>query len=173
MDNNLFFYLVLICTLTHIIRAEYEILKHKKIIQPNKLSFIIVFTNMFLLWTTWFILCRVDKSTLHLPVIVNYLGIVLITAGVLLFLTALLTIKTLETYEGDLITKGIYSKIRHPMYLGFIFWLIGAPLFFGGLYSLILAVPFVVNVLFWRRLEEIELVNRFPKYEEYSKRTYF
>jgi protein-S-isoprenylcysteine O-methyltransferase Ste14 len=83
------------------------------------------------------------------------------------------TIKTLESYEGDLITKGIYSKIRHPMYFGFILWLIGFPIFFGALFSCILSFLFIVNVLFWRYLEEKELEKRFPSYPDYKKTTIF
>jgi len=90
-----------------------------------------------------------------------------------MFFTALFTIKTLESYDGDLITKGIYSKIRHPMYLGFIFWLIGFPIFFGSLYSFFLSFLLIANVLFWRYLEEIELVKRFPSYSDYKKTTLF
>ena len=173
MNDTLFEWLVLLCIITHIIRAIYEVMKHKKVIQASKLSFIIIFLDMFLLWTTWFILCRLDKSVLSLPAAINYFGIALVIIGLVIFLTALFTIKTLETYQGGLITKGIYSKIRHPMYLGFVLWLIGMPVFCGGMYSMILAVPFIMNVLFWRHLEEIELVNRFPEYESYKRKTFF
>jgi protein-S-isoprenylcysteine O-methyltransferase Ste14 len=83
------------------------------------------------------------------------------------------TIKSLESYEGELITKGIYSKIRHPMYLGFILWLLGSPIFFGALSSFILSFLFIGNVLFWRYLEEKELLKRFATYSTYMKSTLF
>ena len=173
MDNTLFEILVFVCMITHIIRAVYEVMKHKQIIQASKLSFVIIFTNMFLLWTSWFMLCRFDKSVLNLPAVFNYLGIALVIIGLVIFLTALLTIKTLETYKGGLITKGIYSRIRHPMYLGFIFWLIGMPIYYGAMYSMMLSIPFIINVLFWRHLEDIELLKRFPEYEVYKRKTFF
>jgi protein-S-isoprenylcysteine O-methyltransferase Ste14 len=128
---------------------------------------------MVLLWTSWFVLCRLDKSVIYLPGIISWFGIILVVAGVILFLVALFTIKTLETFKGDLITYGIYSKIRHPMYLGFLFWSIGSPVFYGALYSFILAILFSINVLYWRHLEEIELVNRFPGYISYKAKTIF
>lgn len=98
---------------------------------------------------------------------------ILSIAGVIVFLTGLLTIKTLESYDGDLITNGIYSFFRHPMYLGFILWLIGFPVYFEALLPLILSVFFIMNVLYWRYLEEKELEKRFPSYPEYRKKTIF
>jgi protein-S-isoprenylcysteine O-methyltransferase Ste14 len=109
----------------------------------------------------------------EIPIILQYLGIILAGAGLIIFIVALATIKSLESYEGDLITKGIYSLTRHPMYLSFILWLIGMPVFYGALYAMILSIPFILNVLFWRYLEEKELTERFSSYSEYKKKTIF
>jgi protein-S-isoprenylcysteine O-methyltransferase Ste14 len=114
-----------------------------------------------------------DPFRMELPSVIGYLGLMLVVVGVLMFLVALSTIKSLETYAGDLITHGIYSRIRHPMYLAFILWLIGIPVFYGACFSLALAMVFIANVLFWRHLEETELLSRFSGYREYRKRTVF
>jgi protein-S-isoprenylcysteine O-methyltransferase Ste14 len=173
MNNKLFLIFVIVCITTHIVRLVYEILKHKQILKPDKLSFVIIFTNMAILWISWFVLCSLDECRINLAGAVRYMGIMLVGFGVVVFFTALVTIKTLESYEGDLITKGIYSKIRHPMYLGFILWLIGFPIFQGALFSFILSFIFIANVLFWRHLEEIELNKRFLSYKDYKKTTWF
>jgi len=173
MEKELFILLVIVCTITHIIRAIYEILKHKKILKATKLSFIIMLINMLLLWLSWFALCGLDMYKIDLPDIIRYLGITFVGLGIVIFLTGLLTIKSLESYEGDLITHGIYSKIRHPMYLSFILWLIGMPLFYGGKFSFALCLVFIANVLFWKHLEEMELVDRYTAYKDYRKRTIF
>jgi protein-S-isoprenylcysteine O-methyltransferase Ste14 len=173
MKKELFFVLVAICLFTHICRTVYEILKHNNFLKPGKLSFVIMFTNMVLLWVSWFLLCRNDISRIEIPGIIRYAGLTLTGIGIIAFLTALFTIKTLESYEGDLITGGIYKWIRHPMYLGFICWLIGFPVYFGALYAFILALLFITNVLFWRYLEEKELLKRFPSYKDYIKTTFF
>jgi len=149
MNNNQFFILVLICIITHVVRSGYEVLKHKKILIPGKFSFAIIFTNMAVLWMSWFALCSQDVYKIHYSEVYHYFGILLALMGGLLFFTALFTIKTLESYNGDLITKGIYSKIRHPMYLGFICWLFGFPIYSGALFSFFLSFLFIVNVLFW------------------------
>jgi len=128
---------------------------------------------MILLWTSWFLLCSLDVSTFYLPPIIHYFGISLVLTGVIIFFIALFTIKTLETYEGSLITNGIYLRIRHPMYLGFLLWLIGLPVFYGAMYSFILSIPFAINIYFWRYLEELELEKRFADYKTYKRKTFF
>lgn len=62
---------------------------------------------------------------------------------------------------------------RDPILEQPIFWLIGFPVYFGSLVALTLLVPFVLNVLYWRFLEEKELINRFPEYSVYMKKTLF
>jgi len=173
MNKEYFFVFVILCIITHIIRSVYEILKHKKILTPNKLSFVIILVNMLILWISWFVLCTLDTHRIDLNSVIRYSGIVLCVFGIVLFLTALFTIKTLESYEGDLITTGIYSKIRHPMYLAFILWLIGFPIYSGALFSLYLSLVFIANILFWKYLEEKELEQRFISYKEYKKSTIF
>jgi protein-S-isoprenylcysteine O-methyltransferase Ste14 len=173
MKKELFFTLVVVCILAHIVRLTYEIMKHRKTIRPGRVSFIIVFTDMIILWVSWFLICKYDYHEIHFPGIVRSAGLLLSFAGIIAFLTGLFTIKTLESYEGDLITTGIYSIIRHPMYVGFISWLIGFPLYFESLLPLILSIFLILNVLFWRFLEEKELEQRFPSYRDYRKKTIF
>ena len=173
MDKKLFFELIIVCAVTHIIRTIYEILKHKKVLGTSKLSFVIMLINMLILWVSWVFLCSLDIYKITFPVIIRYLGLALWCLGIITFLMGLYTIKTLESYEGDLIITGIYSKIRHPMYLGFILWLIGFPIFFGALFSFILSFLFIGNILFWKYLEEKELEERFATYIDYKKTTLF
>jgi protein-S-isoprenylcysteine O-methyltransferase Ste14 len=173
MGEKIFLIAVIVCIICNIIRFIYEILKHKKIIKANKFTLVIIFTNMALLWVSWALLCFNDMHRIELADIIRYGGISLVGLGLVMFLMALFTIKTFESYEGDLITKGIYSRIRHPMYFGFILWLIGLPVYFGALYAFILAIVFIANILFWRHLEEKELVERFSSYLGYKKKTIF
>jgi protein-S-isoprenylcysteine O-methyltransferase Ste14 len=174
MKNHLLFYaLILLCVSTHIVRTVYEIRKHRKTIKATRLSFLIIFTNMFLLWVSWFALGEMDPFRKEIPDIYRYIGFFLSGSGGVIFVTALLTIKSLETYEGDLVSYGIYSIFRHPMYLGFILWITGMPLFSGSIFATYLALPFIANVLFWRYLEEKELIERFPDYPAYRKKTIF
>ena len=173
MENKIYFIWITLCLIAFIIRTSYEILKYLNKIIPGKISFMIIFSNMALLWTSWLLACSNDPVSMNLPVILRYAGLFLVISGVIIFLVSLLTIKTLESYEGNLITKGIYSKIRHPMYLSFIFWLSGLPVFIDAFISFLISFLFISNVLYWRYLEEIELVKRFSEYKEYRKSTLF
>jgi protein-S-isoprenylcysteine O-methyltransferase Ste14 len=173
MKNELFVILVIVSLLTQGVRTFYEIGKHNGKIKASRLSFIMVFTNMVLLWVSWFALCTLGSNRICLPQGIRYAGLALLITGLILFLSGLFTIKALESYEGNLITHGIYSKIRHPMYLGFILWLVGMPLYGGEKISFALCIAYIANVLFWRYLEEKELIHRFPDYPAYRKTTFF
>lgn len=173
MDQLSFQLLVVVCILTHVVRSVYEVMKHKKMVEPTRLTFVIMFSNMGILWMSWVLVCSHDISRISFPAVIHYFGALLAIIGIILFFVALFTIKSLESYDGDLITKGIYSKLRHPMYTAFILWLIGFPLFYGAIYSFFLTLLFGANILFWRYLEEKELVKRFPSYRDYQKTTLF
>ncbi len=173
MDETLFVVAVAICVSTHIARDVYEVLKDRHVLRPDRTSFLVMFSNMALMWASWCVLCATDPSQVNLPTAIRYAGLAMFAGGIALFLAGLLTLRTLESYDNDLVTGGIYSRIRHPMYLAFMLWLIGLPLAFGGIFSLVLAAPFIANVLWWRRLEENELEKRFVSYKEYQRATLF
>lgn len=70
-----------------------------------------------------------------------------------------------------LAATGIYSKIRHPCYTGFIFYYFGC-LFIFGFLSMLVPI-FVFSYIFYGSAikEEKFLINRFGKdYEEYMKK---
>ncbi|MFW9768073.1 MAG: methyltransferase family protein [Candidatus Thorarchaeota archaeon] len=77
-------------------------------------------------------------------------------------------LKGAETHRVDkVITTGIYSRVRHPQYLGAILSHIGASFLLSALYS-ILVTPLVILInYFLCRKEEKELLNEFG--DEYQK----
>jgi protein-S-isoprenylcysteine O-methyltransferase Ste14 len=173
MDEKLFVVLVIVCALTHLARDVYEVLKERQVLKPDRTSFLVMFFNMAVLWLSWCVLCALDPYRLDVPGAIRYAGIGLFGVGVVVFVVGLLTLGTLESYDNDLVTKGIYSRIRHPMYLAFILWLAGLPLLFDGVFSFVLAPVFVANVLLWRSIEEQELEQRFVSYGDYKRATLF
>jgi protein-S-isoprenylcysteine O-methyltransferase Ste14 len=159
---------------THIARTVYELLKVRNRINPgNPLMFAVIFSSMMLLWISWFALCATDPWNTGFGLAVRAAGACVVVCGTLLFLLSLLKVKKFENYHGDLITTGIYRYLRHPMYLGFILWMAGGALFFQSGAGCILAVVYTLNVITWKKLEEVQLKREFPGYDEYIKNTYF
>ena len=71
-----------------------------------------------------------------------------------------------------LITDGVYSHIRHPLYLGEISRNIGFALFFASLYGLVVMIIANAFLIMRIRIEERMLISEFGKeYEEYMKKT--
>jgi protein-S-isoprenylcysteine O-methyltransferase Ste14 len=160
--------------LTHMVRTIYEVLKIRNRIDPEaKGVFPVIFTNMAVLWISWFSLCAFDPGILPLPVALKYPGAALFLLGLVLFVFSLAQVKRFENYQGALITTGVYRYLRHPMYLGFICWMIGSSLYFQSGVGLILTVLYTGNIFVWKGLEEIQLMKTFPDYSEYRKRTFF
>ncbi|MFH1115963.1 MAG: methyltransferase [Pseudomonadota bacterium] len=74
--------------------------------------------------------------------------------------------------SGTLVTSGIYSLIRHPMYTGVIMMFLGYLLFFGSMFSVPLWLTFTLLYLIKSVKEERILADRFPEYDQYRKQTW-
>jgi protein-S-isoprenylcysteine O-methyltransferase Ste14 len=74
--------------------------------------------------------------------------------------------------SGTLVTTGIYSQIRHPMYTGVIVALGGYVLLLGSRFFV--PVWFAVTLLYLIKAvkEERILAEKFPQYESYRRRTW-
>lgn len=72
--------------------------------------------------------------------------------------------------KQQVISSGSYGFVRHPLYLGCVFLMFGAPLLMGSLYGLIISI-FAVMILVGRILgEEKMLTEELEGYEEYKKK---
>jgi len=82
------------------------------------------------------------------------------------------SLKVAETHRAErVVTKGVYSIIRHPQYFGGILAHIGFSFLISGLYSLLVTplVTGIVYIISWK--EEIELTKEFgQKYADYKKK---
>jgi protein-S-isoprenylcysteine O-methyltransferase Ste14 len=74
--------------------------------------------------------------------------------------------------DAELVDRGPYRFLRHPIYVGGVLFFAGLSLVFS-IYGLILTA---VLAAFWvakARLEERHLTERFPDYVDYKRRTLF
>jgi protein-S-isoprenylcysteine O-methyltransferase Ste14 len=73
-----------------------------------------------------------------------------------------------------LVTTGLFSRIRHPMYAGFILWIVGWVVRDGAVVSLAVGLVGIGNILYWRRLEERALESGYGEvYRTYRQQTWF
>jgi protein-S-isoprenylcysteine O-methyltransferase Ste14 len=72
--------------------------------------------------------------------------------------------------EQKVVSSGLYSVVRHPMYMGALILLIGMPLSLGSLWGL-LVIALMTPALIWRLLDEENLLAKnLPGYTEYQSK---
>lgn len=162
-----------ICFVCFTIRTAFNVIKYKKSQwAENKKIVALVYVVMFILWFSWAQMCFIDLVKLNIPNWIRYLGLLLFLIGFFLFIFSHLKLKGFED-KGRLVTSGIYSKIRNPMYLGFIIWIIGFPVFTQSFITLISSPIWISHIVYWKILEEKELEKKHEDYSEYKKKTWF
>lgn len=100
------------------------------------------------------------------------LGILCITIGVILWLSAVLVTQIdRKIKEGKLITTGIYSIVRNPIYSAFLFIFTGIIFLVNNIYLLVLPITFWIYLTILLKLtEEKWLEDKFTdEYNRYSK----
>ena len=161
-----------ICFICFIIRTSHHVLENRgSELAENKKLLRLLFVVMFLLWFSWFGMLFHDPYKMNLPSWARYIGLAIFIIGLSPFVISHLKIKGLDS--DKLITSGIYSKIRHPMYSGFIIWIIGLPIFMNATFALASAIIWIPHILYWRLSEERKLERKYDGYQEYKKKTWF
>ena len=74
--------------------------------------------------------------------------------------------------DGHLVTRGIYGWLRHPMYTGILFIVVGLLVRTPSLAAGIVGAALVVLLVAKSRFEESLLIARYPGYAEYRRRTW-
>jgi protein-S-isoprenylcysteine O-methyltransferase Ste14 len=110
--------------------------------------------------------------------VVNAVGLALFVAGVSLRAIGKGTIAKSYSYvlkapQGkSLVQHGIYSSIRHPIYLAGLLYNMGTPLIFSSTFGFLMMLGFIPCILYRIEIEERMLIQEFGNdYLEYKKRT--
>jgi protein-S-isoprenylcysteine O-methyltransferase Ste14 len=156
------------------IRTAYELLKKSGKVAPgNKTLFSVVFVAMVTLWVCWFAMCPLDPIVVAIPDAVRWIGLGIFIVGWTLALGALVQLRGLEDIN-HLITTGLFKRIRHPMYTGFLSWIVGWSMYHGALTSFLVGIVGIGNILYWRHLEELKLESEYgERYRLYRRQTWF
>lgn len=138
----------------------------------------VITSFLFLSFIAWFVLIPIDVFHLQLlpppHFTVSVFGAALFLTGFGILITALfqnafaVPIVRDQSERGQvLIDTGLYARVRHPMYFGFLLFLIGIALWLES-YASLLALPFVfVFVIARIFVEEKTLQETLPGYVEY------
>ncbi len=79
--------------------------------------------------------------------------------------------RTIEVQEGQkVIDTGLYSVVRHPMYMVTLWLFLAIPLILGSWYALILFIVYPAVIAVRIRGEEKLLEEELPGYKEYKKK---
>ena len=138
-------------------------------------------TGAYLMALVWFIIMPLDAKRFgwspYFPVWLKVLGGVALLPSLYLiyratventFLSTLVRIQT--DRKQQVISTGVYGFVRHPLYLGCLLMLLGAPLLLGSIYGLIIGLIALI-VLVGRIIgEEKMLVNELEGYQDYKKK---
>jgi protein-S-isoprenylcysteine O-methyltransferase Ste14 len=136
-------------------------------------------TSIYILALVWLIIMPLDAKRFGwspaFPIWLKVLGgLALIPAIYLIerstientFLSTLVRIQ--EERKQHVITTGVYNFVRHPLYLGCMLMMFGAPLLLGSIYGLIISVIGLMAVIGRILGEEKMLANELEGYQDYQ-----
>ncbi len=129
----------------------------------------------------WFILIPLDAGRFHwspeFPLWVKVIGAILYISNFPVIFAAFRensfaapVVKMQKERGQKVISTGIYSIIRHPMYLGGTLLMLGAPLLLGSVYGLLLGILLTITLYFRTFGEEKMLIQELEGYPEYMKK---
>lgn len=76
------------------------------------------------------------------------------------------------TDNQELITRGIYSKVRHPFYLSILILFLGVAIISWNILGLVFFILFIIGLVFRIKKEEKELIFKFgQQYTDYMDKT--
>jgi len=164
---------VVLYVVTLVLRDVYEVLKRRSVVDPEDTRvFATVFTSMVVMWVSWFAVGALAPARVAVPPAVHWVGLGVVLAGAGLAVGGMWQLKGVENID-HLVTTGLFSRLRHPMYVGFALWILGWCAFTGAVTSLVLAPFGMASVLWWRHLEESDLAARYGReYAEYKATTW-
>lgn len=137
------------------------------------IAFVATQLFIFLLyaWHPW-------KIELPLYKWAEYFGVFLACIGSLVVFWSIWTLRpSLSVFPkpragGELITDGLYAKVRHPIYSGLILAFVGYALIGYSGFRLIMAILLVILFYFKAQYEERRLIQHYAQYAHYKSQSW-
>jgi protein-S-isoprenylcysteine O-methyltransferase Ste14 len=140
----------------------------------------ILITVIFIAFPAMFVISALDHrfGWSSVPASVSVIGDVLVAIG--LGLSMLVIVQnsyaaanvTVEAGQ-QLVSTGLYGLMRHPMYTGNVFLMLGIPLALGSYWGLLLFIPGLVVLVLRIRDEEDLLTHELSGYRDYTQRVHY
>jgi protein-S-isoprenylcysteine O-methyltransferase Ste14 len=141
----------------------------------------VLLVGLFALVILWVVIQPLDAERFHwspaFPLWLKILGgVALIPALYLIertpmentYLSAMVRIQ--DERKQRVITTGVYSFVRHPLYLGCMLMMVGAPLLVGSVYGLIITAIGMIAIIGRILGEEKMMLEELEGYEEYKQK---
>ena len=109
---------------------------------------------------------KVDPRLSIVGTVMLAIGLALLFAG-FMGLGKSLTANPVPNQDGVLVTKGIYSIVRHPIYLGLLGITLGLVVSSGFWAQIIVWIALAVLLVYKMRWEEVLLTAKYKGYAEY------
>jgi protein-S-isoprenylcysteine O-methyltransferase Ste14 len=139
-----------------------------------------LFPLLLVLPFAWLVFIAADAVRFHWsrePVWLQLVGALLLVCSFYLFFLTfrensyLSTVVRVQTERGhSVISTGPYHYERHPMYAGFLLFMVGTPLFLGSWYGALLGLAFMMLLARRAVLEERTLQAALPGYADYMEK---
>src|SRR6202161_2819426 len=136
----------------------------------------ILITVVFISFPVMFVVSALDHRFRwsQMPAPVSVIGDVLVAVGLGLAMLVIIQNSYAAanvTVEGgqQLVSTGLYGMVRHPMYTGNVFLMLGIPLALGSYWGLILVIPGLVVLVLRIGDEEDLLTHELSGYREYTQ----
>lgn len=141
----------------------------------------IILVLIIVAYTAWYIIIPLDAKRYHwspeFPLWIKIIGAFGVAVMfVIFFLTfkensfAAPVVKIQEERGQKVISTGVYSVVRHPLYAGGIFLFLGAPVLLGSLWGLIPGFALIIILAVRSVGEEKTLKQGLEGYDEYMKK---
>jgi protein-S-isoprenylcysteine O-methyltransferase Ste14 len=159
-------------------KRKQEKMSQQRFSSQEKTILGLLFVGMFLMPIIYAATDWLDFADYTLPAWAGWLGVILLTGALFVFWRAHADLglnwsPTLEIREKhELITRGIYGMIRHPMYASQWLWVIAQPLLLqnwvAGFLNLLVFIPFYILRI---RAEEQLMLEQFgDQYRSYMQK---
>lgn len=156
-----------------------EAMSEQRVTLQEKILLFLLLLGMFILPLVYSATTWLDFANYSLPSWAGWVGVAMIVGAIFVFWRAHADLglnwsPSLEIREKhELVTRGIYGVIRHPMYASQWLWVIAQPLllqnWLAGVVNLVIFIPFYFMRV---KAEEALMLDSFgEQYREYMKKT--